>query len=78
VVGNLTAKATIEKMVKLQSTYGVIVMLDNDEAGIAAVARYQEHLVGKVDFGTVEYPSEFKDPAQLPLDVLKDVLKEIL
>jgi hypothetical protein len=78
VVGNLTAKATIEKMVKLQNTYGVVTMLDNDETGLAATARYQEHLVGKVDFGSVDYPSEFKDPAQIPLDVLKEVLKDIL
>jgi 5S rRNA maturation endonuclease (ribonuclease M5) len=76
VVGNLTAKATIEKMVKLQSTYGVLLMLDNDIAGYGARDRYVEHLDGKVPLSIVAYDDQFKDPAQLPLSELAS-LKEI-
>lgn len=77
VVGNLTAKPTPAKIATLNNCpEGVLLMLDSDAAGQEAAKKWAAALT--VPVGVISYPTEFKDPALIPLIVLKDVLKDVL
>ncbi len=76
VVAGLTAKSSYTKVMKLTACDGVLLMLDNDNTGMQAIARYQQFLMGRVPLGVVGYPE--KDPAKLTEEQLREVIKEIL
>jgi DNA primase len=78
VVAGLTAKMSLPKMAKLQNVPGVVVLMDRDAAGEAAWPRYRKYLEGKVQLGRVEVPAPYKDPGEMPVEVLQDVLGDLL
>lgn len=74
VVANLTSKVTPEKVAKLKQAPGILFMLDNDKAGEEGIARFLSLMGPDAQYGKVEYPPEFKDPAAIPLGILQEVL----
>jgi hypothetical protein len=77
-VAGLTAKSSVNKIRKLLACDAVVTMLDNDKAGIAARDRYVQILGGKVRLGSLTFPEQFKDPACLTVDVMKELFKDLL
>ncbi|QZI85711.1 DNA primase [Stenotrophomonas phage Summit] len=74
VVANLTAKPSREKLRKLSGCESVILMLDNDETGENARKKYLEYLTDRVQVAVFEFDKQFHDPAQCPLEYLKQEL----
>jgi hypothetical protein len=79
VVGNLTAKPTLEKMEKLRDCPFLIQIPDNDETGERSIAAYrrfcnQLHLRHKV----LKLDDAVKDPDQCHPDYLKDQIAKLL
>lgn len=76
-VGNLTAKPTRDKLMKLALTPGVIFIPDNDETGAQSIAKYQE---GLLEFGTrmtvCELPPSVKDVNECHPGFLSDLLQQ--
>jgi len=78
VVGGLGAQATEYKLKMLQFAQSVLFMRDNDEAGVKSTAKDREWLESRgVKCGEVEYPSEWNDPDKVPLEWLRQVLKDV-
>lgn len=75
-VGNLTAKPTAAKVLKLLDTETAYFMLDNDDAGEKALAKWLGQTAGKINVGQILYPG--KDPAALSKCQLIEELKELL
>lgn len=78
VVAGLTAKSSAEKIAKLQNCDAVVTMLDSDATGVSAHYRYESLLRDYIPVGKVSYPEEYKDPAQIPIEVLQDILRDLL
>jgi DNA primase len=79
VVANLTAKPTDEKLVKLLSADGVILIPDTDSTGEASVARYQAYMNRyKHPFKILRLPAEVKDPDDCHHAFLADLIAEII
>lgn len=77
VVACLTTKPSRAKLEKLQSCGAVVTMLDNDGPGRQALAKYEAGLSGRTRLGRLEYPEEYKDPAKVPLDLLRELLEPL-
>lgn len=77
VLGNLTAKPTHEKIATLNACPdGVLLMLDNDETGIASTLLWLKEL--KVPKGKLEFPAQYKDPDQIPPAELAELVAPLL
>lgn len=77
VVANLTAKPTPHKLATLNNCPdGVLLMLDNDDPGKQAAAKWAEGI--KVPCGSVSYDAAYKDPAKIPLLLLPETLGELV
>lgn len=73
----LTAMFSQAKAARLSNAASIVSMFDNDDAGKMATARLQKGAVDfgpKKDFCSVRIPKGFKDPGEMPLDMLKERL----
>lgn len=82
VVAGLTAKPTPEKARKLLQVPMVILLLDNDEAGLAARSRFAKLLSDSangfsIPVAAVDLPEGVKDPDKAPDDWIKNILLEL-
>lgn len=76
VVAALTAQMSIQKIGRLKRYPVVFCMFDNDNAGQIAYEKVKLQLGKHVSVRRVSYPDNFKakDPSELPVSVLSDVL----
>jgi DNA primase len=75
VVANLTAMPTRHKCLKLALTEGVVLIPDNDKAGLQSVAKYQEMLTPLgVHLEVATLPITVKDAGECHPDFLKEFL----
>lgn len=77
-VAGLTAKASVEKLTKLQSVDAVLTMLDHDKTGEESYSHFSKYLYKKTRLGRLMYPESAKDPGKLTLEMLQETFKEIL
>lgn len=77
VIGNMTAKPSLNKLRRLQQTDGVVYIPDNDEAGEQATVRYAEYCKNKgIPFETVHLDSSVKDAAECHPEYLKTIFSD--
>ncbi len=63
----------------LQFAPSVVFMRDNDEAGRQSTVRDAEYMVNHgIPVGIMGYPEQYKDPAEVPLELLKTLFVDLL
>lgn len=79
VLGQLGSKSAPSKLKRLLQAEAIILMLDNDDAGKNGVERLGAFLAHhNRPFAVMGYPLEWKDPAKVPLEWLRNELKDIM
>lgn len=78
-VAGLTASFSKDKLSRLCGSTGVILFLDNDQAGNAGSKAAREYYKKqKIPVEEVIYTTEYKDPGSLPTEVLHQMLGKLV
>lgn len=79
VLGQLGSKSAPSKLKRLLQAEAVILMLDNDAAGVNGTNKLKSFLAHHDrPHGVLDYSLEWKDPAKVPLEWIRDQLKDIM